>query len=46
MVTLEQDLRLLMNNLKHSDIEILCENEMKLHGCRAILVARSAFIPL
>ncbi|RGB41080.1 BTB/POZ domain-containing protein [Rhizophagus diaphanus] len=39
--SLEQDLRLLMNNEKYSDIEIICENEKKLHGSRAILAARS-----
>ena len=40
--SLEQDLRLLMNNPKYSDVEILCENEKILHGgCRAILAARS-----
>ncbi|RIA79447.1 BTB/POZ protein [Glomus cerebriforme] len=39
--SLEKDLRLLLNNPKYSDIEILCEDEKKLHGCRAILAARS-----
>ena len=39
--SLEQDLRLLIDNPKYSDIEILCEDEKKLHGCRAILAARS-----
>ncbi|RGB33977.1 hypothetical protein C1646_815682 [Rhizophagus diaphanus] len=39
--SLEQDLRLLINNSKYSDIEILCEDEKKLYGCRAILAARS-----
>ncbi|CAB5192155.1 unnamed protein product [Rhizophagus irregularis] len=39
--SLEKDLRLLINNPKYSDIEILCEDEKKLHGCRAILAARS-----
>src|SRR5436189_1699031 len=39
--SLEQDLKLLINNPKYSDIEILCEDEKKLHGCRAILAARS-----
>ena len=34
--SLEKDLRLLLNNPKYSDIEILCENGEKLHGCRAI----------
>src|SRR5579871_6999719 len=38
---LENDLRLLINNPKYSDISILCEDEKKLHGCRAILAARS-----
>src|SRR5437763_2097537 len=39
--SLEQDLKFLINNPKYSDIEILCENEKKLYGCRAILAARS-----
>ncbi|POG79872.1 BTB/POZ protein, partial [Rhizophagus irregularis DAOM 181602=DAOM 197198] len=39
--SLEKDLRLLINNPKYSDIEILCEDEKKLYGCRAILAARS-----
>src|ERR1044071_8140714 len=39
--SLEQDLRLLINNPKYSDIELLCRNEEKLYGCRAILAARS-----
>ncbi|RIA82266.1 hypothetical protein C1645_512896 [Glomus cerebriforme] len=39
--SLEKDLTLLLNNPKYSDIEILCEDEKKLHGCRAILAARS-----
>ncbi|UZN99776.1 uncharacterized protein OCT59_001042 [Rhizophagus irregularis] len=39
--SLEQDLKLLINNPKYSDLEILCENEKKLYGCRAILAARS-----
>ncbi|CAB5188827.1 uncharacterized protein OCT59_000867 [Rhizophagus irregularis] len=39
--SLEQDLKLLVNNPKYSDIEILCEDEKKLYGCRAILAARS-----
>ncbi|EXX58941.1 BTB/POZ protein [Rhizophagus irregularis DAOM 181602=DAOM 197198] len=38
---LEKDLSLLINNPKYSDIEILCEDEKKLYGCRAILAARS-----
>ncbi|GBC05751.1 hypothetical protein RclHR1_06400001 [Rhizophagus clarus] len=39
--SLEKDLRFLINNPKYSDIEILCEDEKKLYGCRAILAARS-----
>ncbi|RGB27927.1 hypothetical protein C1646_768471 [Rhizophagus diaphanus] len=39
--SLEKDLRLLINNPKYSDIEILCEDEKKLYGSRAILAARS-----
>src|SRR5436189_3028263 len=39
--SLKQDLKLLINNPKYSDIEILCEDEKKLYGCRAILAARS-----
>src|SRR4051794_38424868 len=39
--SLEQDLRFLINNPKYSDVEILCRDEKKLHGCRAILAARS-----
>jgi hypothetical protein len=39
--SLEQDLRLLINNPKYSDIEILCEDEKKLYACKAILAARS-----
>ena len=39
--SLEQDLRLLINNPKYSDIEISCGDEKKLYGCRAILAARS-----
>src|SRR5947207_8998888 len=39
--SLEQDLRLLINNPKYSDIEILCKDEERLYGCRAILAARS-----
>ncbi|RGB37190.1 hypothetical protein C1646_757242 [Rhizophagus diaphanus] len=39
--SLENDLRLLINNPKYSDIEILCNNGEKLYGCRAILAARS-----
>src|SRR4051794_31258835 len=39
--SLEQDLRSLINNPKYIDIEILCGDEKKLYGCRAILAARS-----
>src|SRR2546423_7788595 len=39
--SLEQDLKLLINNPKYSDIEISCQDEKKLHACRAILAARS-----
>src|SRR5687767_6160349 len=39
--SLEQDLRFLINNPKYSDVEILCGDEKKLHGSRAILAARS-----
>src|SRR5215213_10116439 len=39
--SLKQDLKLLINNPKYSDIEILCGDEKKFHGCRAILAARS-----
>src|SRR5204863_6435295 len=39
--SLEHDLRSLINNPKYSDVEILCEDEKKLYGCRAILAARS-----
>src|SRR3954470_18504370 len=39
--SLEQDLRSLINNPKYSDVEILCGDEKKLYGCRAILAARS-----
>ena len=42
--SLEQDLRLLINNPKYNDIEISCGDEKKLHGCRAILAARSKFL--
>ncbi|CAI2175249.1 8940_t:CDS:2 [Funneliformis geosporum] len=38
--SLKKDFRLLINNPKYSDIEILCEDEIKLHGCRAVLAAR------
>src|SRR3954470_10566083 len=39
--SLKEDLKLLINNPRYSDIEILCEDGKKLHGCRAILAARS-----
>src|SRR4051795_11551364 len=39
--SLEKDLKLLVNNPKYSDIEILCEDEKKLYCNRAILAARS-----
>src|SRR3984957_16419974 len=39
--SLKKDIRILINNPKYSDIEILCEDEKKLYGCRAILAARS-----
>src|SRR2546430_638430 len=39
--SLEQDLKLLINNPKYSDIEILCEDGKKFYCCRAILAARS-----
>src|SRR3954447_4288335 len=39
--SLEQDLKFLINNPKYSDVEILCRDEKKLYGCRAILAARS-----
>jgi hypothetical protein len=39
--SLEQDLKLLVNNPKYSDVEILCGDKEKLYGCRAILAARS-----
>jgi hypothetical protein len=39
--SLIKDLRLLVNNPRYSDVEILCEDEKKLYGCRAILAARS-----
>src|ERR1043166_3302921 len=38
--SLEKDLKLLINNPKYSDIEILCDDK-KLYGNRAILAARS-----
>src|ERR1043165_8788329 len=39
--SLEQDFKILVNNPKCSDIEILCGDDEILHGCRAILAARS-----
>ncbi|RIA82004.1 BTB/POZ protein [Glomus cerebriforme] len=39
--SLEQDLALLVNNQKYSDVEIICEDEKILYGSRAILAARS-----
>ncbi|RIA81193.1 concanavalin A-like lectin/glucanase domain-containing protein [Glomus cerebriforme] len=39
--SLQEDLKLLINNPKYSDIEILCEDEKKLYGCKVILAARS-----
>ncbi|CAB5363513.1 unnamed protein product [Rhizophagus irregularis] len=39
--SLEQDLRLLFNNPKYSDIEIICKDEKKLYASRIILAARS-----
>ncbi|CAB4403440.1 unnamed protein product [Rhizophagus irregularis] len=39
--SLKEDLRLLINNKMYSDIEISCEDEKILYGCRAILAARS-----
>src|SRR5436190_7613251 len=39
--SLEQDLGLLVNNPKYSDIEFLCQDGKKLYACRAILAARS-----
>src|SRR6266498_468 len=39
--SLKQDLELLINDPKYSDIEILCQDEKKLRGCRVILAARS-----
>src|SRR5256885_2145958 len=39
--SLEQDLRLLINNPRYSDVVILCEDEKKFYGSRAILAARS-----
>src|SRR6266536_760358 len=39
--SLEKNLKLLVNNPKYSDIEILCEDRKKFYCCRAILAARS-----
>ena len=39
--SLVKDLRILINNSKYSDVEIICEDGLKLYGCRAILAARS-----
>jgi len=39
--SLEQDLRLIINNPKYNDIEILCEDGKRFCSCRAILAARS-----
>ncbi|CAI2171714.1 2866_t:CDS:2 [Funneliformis geosporum] len=39
--SLEQDMRLLINNPKYSDLEIICRDKKKLHGCKTILAARS-----
>src|SRR6266542_5337007 len=39
--SLEQDLKLLINNPKYSDVEILCEDEKKFYCYKAILAARS-----
>ncbi|RGB37161.1 hypothetical protein C1646_757212 [Rhizophagus diaphanus] len=39
--SLEQDLRLLINNQIYSDVVILCKDKKKLYACRTILAARS-----
>src|SRR5438046_10616314 len=39
--SLKQDLKLLLNNPKYSDTELLCEDGKKFYCCRAILAARS-----
>ncbi|CAG8502883.1 8139_t:CDS:2 [Diversispora eburnea] len=39
--SLSQDLRLLINNSKYSDIIITCADSEKFYGCRSILAARS-----
>ncbi|CAB5205972.1 uncharacterized protein OCT59_021363 [Rhizophagus irregularis] len=38
--SLENDLKLLINNPKYSDIEILCQDGKKIYGIRSILAAR------
>src|SRR5947208_11615062 len=43
-ISLSQDLKLLINNPRYSDIEIICEHGIKLYGCRAILAARSEIL--
>ncbi|RIA95690.1 concanavalin A-like lectin/glucanase domain-containing protein [Glomus cerebriforme] len=40
-ISLSQDLKLLVNNQRYSDIEILCEDGVKLYANRALLAARS-----
>ena len=40
-ISLQEDLKLLINSPTYSDIEILCKDRKKLYGCRAILAARS-----
>src|SRR6266496_1094857 len=39
--SLVKDLRMLIDNSKYGDIEIICEDGVKLYGCKAILAARS-----
>jgi hypothetical protein len=39
--SLRQDLELLINNPRYSDIEIICSDKKKLYSSRAILAARS-----
>ncbi|RIA87113.1 hypothetical protein C1645_828270 [Glomus cerebriforme] len=39
--SIENDLRSLINHPKFSDIEILCKHKTRIHGCKAILAARS-----
>ncbi len=41
--SLESDFRLIINNPKYSNIEIICKNEKKLYSCKAISAARSIF---